>query len=159
MSTFSTTVTKAQRNARDFNTRGQEISICSRQHTKRPGYNPSPFQPKIVSVKLAVSLSCNWPKTIIKERENKKLATVQIRPNTKRGQRAVTPSSKDIKLPVIPIKAFLETTCELATPRDMFFAIHGLSHGQPCIGCAYDEHSKTGCPAKQKLLRERGLIT
>ena len=45
MSTFSTTVTKAQRNAVDYDTRGRAISICSRQHTRRPGYNASPFEP------------------------------------------------------------------------------------------------------------------
>lgn len=51
MSTFSTTVTQAQRNSRDFDSRGREISICSRQHTNRPGYNPSPYELKIISTK------------------------------------------------------------------------------------------------------------
>ena len=155
MSTFSTTVTKAQRNARDFDTRGREISICSRHHTERPGYNPSPYQPKAVTVKHAEAITVmNLAKTLIKEKETKKLAAVQVRPNTKRGQRAIAPTSKDIELPVISPEKFLESTCELATPRDIFIAVYNLSKGTPCIGCSYDVHSKTGCKAKQTLLRE-----
>lgn len=161
MSTFSTTVTKAQRNSRDYNSRGDEISICSRQHTKRPGYNPSPFEPKVVAKKddyrsrPASTITGQLTKN---ELRSPKPATAQVRPNTKRGQRAVAPTSKDIQLPELPVETFFDTTCELATPRDIFIAIHSLSHGKPCNGCAYDVHSKTGCKAKQRLLRERGLI-
>ncbi len=163
MSTFSTTVTKAQRNSRDYNSRGDEISICSRQHTKRPGYNhPSPFEPKVVAKKQDKYRS-RPASTIIGQLTKSglgspKKTTVQVRPTTKRGQRSVAPTSKNIVLQELPVETFFETSCELATPRDMFIAIHSLSHGKPCVGCAYDVHSKTGCEAKRALLRERGLL-
>lgn len=46
MSTFSTTVNQTQRDSVDYDSRGRAISICSRQHTNRPGYNQSPFEQK-----------------------------------------------------------------------------------------------------------------
>lgn len=46
---------------------------------------------------------------------------------------------------------FLASTCELATPRNIFIAIYSMSNGNPCKGCAYDEHQKGGCPAKREL--------
>ena len=164
MSTFSTTVTKAQRNARDFDTREREISICSRQHTNRPGYNPSPYEPKVTPAKskpwsLGEALK---EKILGPSKQEAKHAKLQVRPTTKCGQRSATPTSKDIMLPELPVKTFLDlsltTPCELATPRDVFIAIHSLSKSKPCVGCSYDVHSKTGCRAKQMLLRERGLL-
>ncbi len=153
MSTFSTTVTQTQRDAIDFNTRGRAISTCSRQNSKRPGYNRSPFEPKVTEAKpkqwtLGKALQ---KKVMGPSKQEAKHAKLQVRPNTKRGQRSVAPTSKDIQLPVIPLEKFLETTCELATPRDMFIGIYALSKGKPCIGCAYDVHSKTSCKAKQYL--------
>jgi len=160
MSTFSTTVTQAQRDAIDYNTRGRAISTCSRQNTLRPGYNPSPYEPKPTKLKPTTDKNTGLLKMInIPSKQEAAHAKLQVRPNTKRGQRRLEKTSKDIALMELPVEVFLEmSSCGLATPRDVFIAIHSLSHGKPCVGCAYDVHSKSGCPAKQQLLRERDLI-
>ncbi len=166
MSTFSTTVTKAKRNAVGQDVNGFSVSPDSRHNINAPGYNRSPFEPKPSAKQRTLGdLLADGLKRAQKADEDrirkvvtKKPASVQVRPTTKRGQRAVAPTSKDIMLQELPVETFFDTSCELATPRDVFIAIHSLSHGKPCVGCAYDVHSKTGCPAKQQLLRERGLI-
>ena len=158
MSTFSTTVTKAHRNATAKDAWGFAVSFCSRHNVNSPGYNRSPFEPKVTERKPTTRMSQELAHEPSVKAPKKKPGTVQVRPNTKRGQRSAAPTSKDIQLPELPIKTFLESSCELAMPRNVFAAVYGMSHGKPCIGCAYDEHSKTGCKAKQKLLRERGLI-
>ena len=159
MSTFSTTVTKAQRNAVDYDTRGRAISICSRQHTRRSGYNPSPYASKVVVKKeepwsLGKALR---EKVLGPSKQEAAHAKLQVRPTTKRGQKKEAPTTKTVALPITPIGEFLKTTCELATPRNMFTTIYIMTEGKPCIGCSYDEHSKTGCQAKRELLIKKGL--
>mgnify|MGYP001571945973 CR=1 FL=1 len=160
MSTFSTTVTKAQRNARDFDSRGREISICSRQHTGRPGYNPSPYEPKVVTKKSPSRILLEAHVGIHQQPVTHlaKPAAVQVRPNTKRGSRSIK------QTPHRPIDAtlpqFYEAGCEflhsgkLVTTSAQFLAVK-TSAGDVCTtGCAWFKNG--ACPAYKMLLEREG---
>lgn len=159
MSTFSITVTKAQRDASGTDARGFAVSPDSRHNINSPGYNRSPYEPKVVpkTQKLRSFGKALEEKVLGPSKQKAGHVKLQVRPATKRRQRQAALHSKDVILPVTPLEEFLETSCELATPRGIFYAIWSMSHSKPCIGCSYDVHSKTGCPAKQQLLHAKGL--
>lgn len=51
----------------------------------------------------------------------------------------------------LQIEAFVNSTCELSQPLPIFIAVYSLSNGNPCKGCAYDDHVSGGCKAKRSL--------
>lgn len=158
---FSPRVTKAQRDAVDHDIHGNIISQASRQNTKRPGWNPpdgyvepTKYGSPTGRLRHSVPQIQNIPFHTADGNRIKKAfrPQIQVRPDTKRGQRRAPPTSKDVMLPELPVERFQETSCELQKPLLMFLAIHSLTHGQPCRGCSYDVHSETGCSAKRELL-------
>ncbi len=96
MSTFSTTVTKAQRNASGIDAHGFAVSPDSRHNINSPGYNRSPYEP--VTKKKANTLGDILRRAVAKQDANtttvatKRLVrSAQVRPTTKRGQRQEKP--------------------------------------------------------------------
>lgn len=133
MAIFSTTVTQKQRDACDHDLRGRTISQASRQNHKGPGWN----QPDKYTEPTGIVL--------VSSSRNIVLGTPQ-------QKKKVTLTPKQI-LPKISMMAFVNTSCELKSPINMFAAIYAVTKGQPCIGCAYNEaHIKGGCPARRSLL-------
>ncbi len=48
------------------------------------------------------------------------------------------------------VSEFVAAGCELSSPLPIFIGILALSNGNPCKGCAYDNHGSK-CAAKKKL--------
>ncbi len=151
MSTFSTAVTKAQRNAIDYDLRRRAISICSRQNTNRPGYNPSPYEPPKPKPKewsLGNALRekvLGVSKQIIKEKENKKHASAQVRPDTKRSTRKPSAPSR---LDNVTLGQFYDAGCQFLHTGDndnaaVLFAGIRMRSGDVCTtGCGWFNNGK-----------------
>lgn len=52
----------------------------------------------------------------------------------------------------LPMESFINSTCELANPLQIFAAVYSLSNRLPCKGCGYDGHGQK-CKAKTELFR------
>jgi len=105
--TFSTNVTKAQRNAIDCYPYSDKpdgefryISMASRHHHARPGYMPSPnhpqptAKPEAYRPRLASTITGQLTKEELKSfaapavTKRGKAPSLQVRPTTKRGNRS-----------------------------------------------------------------------
>ncbi len=162
MATFSTNVTQAQRDAIDYNTRGRAISTCSRQNTKRPGYNPSPYEPKIApkTVKIGKTLGVmnRGELTIIVAPPKQKPAAVQVRPNTKRGSRGVATPKHERVNDHVTLDQFYNAGCEFLHDGEhdlttvVFIGIKDKTGDVCTTGCAYFKQGK--CPAYLTLINQ-----
>lgn len=154
MSTFSTTVTKAQRKAAGIDARGFAVSPDSRHNINCPGYNRSPFEPKASTVKLSEAVTImNLAKTIIKEREKK--TRLQVRPKTKRGDQK-QPTHK--QLDRLTLNQFYDAECQFLHAGKkgegaIIFAGIRLRSGDVCTsGCGWFNNGK--CSTYQTLLKQ-----
>lgn len=156
--TFSTKVTKAQRNARDFDLRGRAISMASRHHTLKPGYNlpdgyvkptgmPTEYHPRTVPAYY----------TPAPKQKHTPATQVSVRPGTKRGQRGQPAPKQHQRLDHVTIPQFLEAGCGFLVEGDrnlnipMFLAIKAEAGGDVCTtGCGWFNNGQ--CPAYVKLV-------
>ena len=152
---FSTRVTKAQRNALDYDLHGRAISMASRQHQGRPGYN---FPEKYVKpTKVAFRAQQIVNTALIPVQEEAKARPTpkfQVRPTTKRGARGkITHARLDQE----SVGKFYEAGCAFLHNGDRdratlsFIAVRELAGGDVCTtGCAWFNDGQ--CPAYRKLI-------
>ena len=152
---FSTTVAQAQRDACDHDLRGRAISQASRQNTKRPGrHAPDGY---VEPTKMGwPGTKCHFLDQIIAFERKKKMAALQVRPNTKRGGRGVRQHARLEE--VTPIQ-FREAGCEflLRAPDDvLFLGVRQAAGGDVCTtGCGWFDGGQ--CPAYRKLIEKEKL--